>query len=138
MAQTAYTGKRGNDFGHKMGYVAAKYLRTELLQTPGKSNEAYLNGELIVIKSAHKTTSSIGIPYNVLDRVKSVVAVLEDKNYSKNGYHKYTMYKVDADWCKLKSTPSQSSESSSKKIGMVTCKNIKGHGEKISELICDF
>jgi hypothetical protein len=33
MAQTAYTGKKGNDFGHKMGYVAAKYLRTELLQT---------------------------------------------------------------------------------------------------------
>lgn len=138
MAQTVYSGRRGNEFGHKMGSVAAKHLGIELLQTSGKSNEAYLNGELVVIKSAHKTTPSIGIPYNILDRVKSFVAVLEDKNNSKSGYHKYTIYKVDADWCKLKTTPSQSSENASKKVGMLTCKNIREYGQKISELICDF
>ncbi len=92
MGQTSDTGRAGNDFGHLMGTYAAKHLGTKLLEIDTGSNEAMLNGERIVIKAAHKNTSSVGVTLNVLNHVQTIVVVLEDKDKLSSGTHDYTIY----------------------------------------------
>lgn len=137
--QTENSGRAGHNFGHRMGEFAAKHLGTELIRDSSiRSNEAFLQGDRVVIKSAHKRTTKIGVPHNVLDRVDSVIAVLEDKNGSYNDVHKYSIYKISSDWFKSTMTPSHSSEYAKKKVGMTSCSGIRYNGEKLGELTCDF
>jgi hypothetical protein len=117
-----------------MGTYAAEYLGTRLLDTGTKSNQAMLNGEQIVIKAAHKNTSSVGVTLNVLEHVQSIVAVLEDKGTSASNIHEYTIYKVSKDWYKKHMTPSRNSESASRTTRMVRCNLIRTHGEQIGKL----
>ncbi|MCD4677719.1 MAG: hypothetical protein K8S18_17235 [Desulfobacula sp.] len=137
--QTQDTGRAGNDFGHLMGEFAVRQLGTELIRESSiKSNEAFLDEKRVVIKSAHKKTTGIGVPHNVLQRVNSIIAVLEDKNGSSNGIHKYSIYEVSSEWFISTMTPSQSNEYAKKKVGMVNCSEIRRNGEKIIEFTCDF
>jgi hypothetical protein len=136
MVQTQESGRAGNDFGHRMGEYAANHLGIELIRdSPIISNEAYLDGQRVVIKSAHKNTTSIGIPHNVLNRVANVIAVLEDKiNNIDDGVHKYSIYKVDSEWFKSEMKP----DSSRDYVGHLNRGKIQKHCEKMSELTCDF
>jgi hypothetical protein len=136
--QTQDTGRAGNNFGHRMGMYAAKYLDTELLKTENKSNEAMLDGQRIVLKSAHKKTSSVGVTLNVLENIKSVVAILENKDKQENDIHKYTIYKVSTEWYKQYMKPSRSSPSAARTTRMVNSNLIRKHGEVVGELTCDF
>ncbi len=136
MGQDIITGRAGNDFGHLMGTYAAEHLGTKLLDTGTKSNQAILNGEQVVIKAAHKNTSSVGITLNVLLQVQSIVAVIEDKGASSRNIHEYTIYKVSKDWYKKHMTPSRSSERASRTTRMVNCNLIRAHGEQIGKITC--
>lgn len=138
MGQDMITGQAGNNFGHLMGTYAAEYLGTKLLDTGTKSNQAILNGEQVVIKAAHKNTSSVGVTLNVLEQVQSIVAVLEDKNTSSNNIHEYTIYKVPKDWYKKHMRPSRSSERAARTTRMVNCNLIRAHGEQIGIMTCGF
>lgn len=138
MGQNMITGRAGNDFGHLIGTYAAEYLGTKLLDTGTKSNQAILNGEQVVIKAAHKHTSSVGVTLNVLEQVQSIVAVLEDKGTSPSNIHEYTIYKVSKDWYKKHMTPSRSSESASRTTRMVHCNLIRTHGEQMGKMTYGF
>lgn len=99
---------------------------------PGSKNEAYLNGELIVIKSAHKKSGNIAFTENSLNRLNIVVAVIEDK-YESTGKHHYTIYKVDGEFCRTRNSINASNTQR-----LVKCRDIREHGEQISKLSCDF
>lgn len=135
MVQTQESGRAGNNFGHIMGEHTAKHLGIQLIRDSSIiSNEAYLDGQRVVIKSAHKNNSRIGIPHNVLNRVMSVIAVLEDKNSPIDGVHKYSIFTVDSDWFKLEMTPDCRRDY----IGHLQGGKIRRHCKKIDELTCDF
>jgi hypothetical protein len=134
MVQTQNTGKAGNDFGHKMGMYAANHLGTELLNNVNGSNEAMLDGQRVVIKSAHLGNNRIGIPHNVLNRVVGVIAVIEDRNSPIDKKHKYSIYKIDSEWFKSKMIPDCRRDN----IGHVSNGKIRQYGRRISELTCDF
>lgn len=135
MAQTQESGRAGNNFGHQMGEHAAKHLGIQLIRESSIiSNEAYFDGQRVVIKSAHKNNNRIGIPHNVLNRVVSVIAVLEDKTNPIDGIHKYSIFRVDSDWFKSEMTPDCRRDY----IGHLQGGKIRRHCKKIDELTCDF
>lgn len=89
-----------------MAEYAAKHLGTILFDTINHSNEAILHEH----------------------------AVLEDRDSSNNGVHKYSIYKVDFKWFKSEMIPDYKRDY----IGQLDCGKIRKHCEKISELTCDF
>ncbi|WP_321430845.1 hypothetical protein [uncultured Methanolobus sp.] len=138
MGQNKNTGRAGNNFGHRMAVYAAQHLGTELLNTGTKSNEVILDGQWVVLKSAHKKTSAVGVTLNVLENIQSIVAVLENKENQEDDIHNYTIYKVPVEWYKQHMKPSRSSPSAAKSTRMVNCSPIRENGEVIGELTCDF
>jgi hypothetical protein len=58
MGQNSMPGAAGSAYGLEMASKIASCLGTQLLSN--KSNEAYLVGKRIVIKSAHHKTPEIG------------------------------------------------------------------------------
>ncbi|WP_321429053.1 hypothetical protein [uncultured Methanolobus sp.] len=138
MGQNKNTGREGVVFGRRMAELAFRHLGSELLNTKTKSNETKFNGQIVVLKSAHKNTSSVGVTLNVLENIQSIIAVLENKEKQEDGVHKYTLYKVPVEWYKQHMYPSRSSPSAAKTTRMVNCNPIRKNGEVIGELICDF
>ncbi|ETA67820.1 hypothetical protein MettiDRAFT_1255 [Methanolobus tindarius DSM 2278] len=138
MGQNKNTGRAGNNFGHRMAVYAAQNLGTELLNTGTKSNEVILDGQRVVLKSAHKKTSAVGVTLNVLENIQSIVAVLENKEKQEDDIHNYTIYKVPVEWYKQHMKPSRSSERAARTTRMVNCNLIRKNGEVIGELTCNF
>ncbi|AEH60598.1 hypothetical protein Mzhil_0732 [Methanosalsum zhilinae DSM 4017] len=138
MGQTYESGIAGARFGHLMSSYAAKNLGAKLLETETQSNEALLNGQRVVIKSAHKNTPSIGVTLNVLTNIESVVAILETKDSQAEGTHKYKVYKVSKEWYKANMKPSRSSPSATRNTRMVRCNLIRKHGEVLCDFTCHF
>ncbi|KGK99218.1 hypothetical protein LI82_04130 [Methanococcoides methylutens] len=138
MGQTPETGQAGNNFGHRMGEHVAKRLGTQLLETGTGSNEAIYDGERVILKSAHKNTSSIGVTINVLETVQAIIATFEDKNKSSQNLHHYTIYRVSFNWYKEHMKPSRANERASRTTMMVTRSSIRKEGKVIGEFECDF
>lgn len=125
MGQNADSGRAGNNYGYMMGSKVAQFLGAELL---GKnSNEATLNGEIIVIKSARRKTSSIGVTPKMLERIKWIIVALENMDNS------YTLYRIKFDWYKSKMYPSRSKNA--RGTMMVSCKDIISEGKKLESNI---
>jgi len=60
-----------------MAVKVAQYLGIKLISPI--SNEAFLNGKRIVIKSARYKTTEIGVSGKMLDRIDAILAALETK-----------------------------------------------------------
>lgn len=127
MVQNQITGLAGYEFGQEMAKIVAKFLDTNLLSA--KSNEIILDGELFIIKSAHRKTSSIGITVNMLNRLQGIIVAFETDN------GKYTLYKVD-----LKNNPplqmvfSQSSGHTKNRVIKISRKSIQKYGATIGTI----
>ncbi|ADE36810.1 hypothetical protein [Methanohalophilus mahii] len=134
MVQDEDSGRAGNNFGHLMAKYAAKNFGVKLLDNGNNSNETILDGQKVVIKSAHKSNNRIGIPHNVLDRVDNVIAILEDKTSPVNGIHKYSIYKIDSKWFKSEMKPDYKRDN----VGHLGGGKIRKYGPKIGVLSCDF
>lgn len=121
MLQNQITGSEAVGYGYRMAKIVAKFLDTDLLSA--KSNEILLNGELFVIKSARRKTSSIGITVNMLRRLQGIIAAFENNDGG------YTLYKVE-----LKRKPplqmdlSKSSGHKKSKVIKISRKSIKKYG----------
>jgi len=77
MPQNKETGAAGNEFGHENAPKIASAIGAELTR-PG-SNEATWNGKRAVIKSAGKSTSSVGVTYSMLDTLDVIIAAFQHK-----------------------------------------------------------
>ncbi len=128
MVQNAETGRAGNYYGYEMSSKVAQLLGAKLL---GKnSNEATLNGETVVLKSARKKTSSIGVTPRMLERVKCIIVALENMDDS------YELFRIEIDWFKSKMYPSLSKNAYGTML--VLCKDIRKEGEKLASNILSF
>jgi len=117
MVQNRESGAAGNKYGHMMGEEVAKFLGTKLLSK--SSNEVILDGQRIVVKSARKKTPEIGLSINMLERVQSIIAAIENEDGS------YTLYRVETQWYKEKMTQSLSISDVKSKIKKVSCNAIR-------------
>jgi len=86
MPQDADSGTLANEYGHETAReIAAKIGATSVSDS---SNEFAHKGRLITIRSAHQATTSVGVTYNMLERIDSVVAAFENQD---GGYDLYEM-----------------------------------------------
>lgn len=128
MVQNAETGRAGNYYGYEMSSKVAQLLGAKLL---GKtSNEATLNGETVVLKSARKKTSSVGVTSRMLERIKCIIVALENMDDS------YDLYRIEIDWFNSKKHRSRSKNANGTML--VLCKDIRKEGEKLASNILSF
>src|SRR5947207_1229306 len=78
MPQNQDTGAAGNDFGHENAPKIAAAIGAQLTR-PG-SNEAIWNAQRAVIKSAGKSTSSVGVTYSMLEHLDVVIAAFQHRS----------------------------------------------------------
>lgn len=86
MPQDAVSGARANEYGHATARRIADKIGA--LSTSDRSNEFSYQGRRITIRCARKTTNDVGVTYNMLDRVDSIVAAFE------NDVGAYDLYEI--------------------------------------------
>lgn len=126
MVQNRESGAAGNKYGHMMGEKVATFFGTKLLSK--SSNEMILDGQRIVVKSARKKTPKIGLSINMLERVQSIIAAIENEDGS------YTLYQVETQWFKEKMTQSMSKSDVKSKIKKVSCNAIRNECKIYDEM----
>ena len=126
-----------HEIEHRITELAVNNLGIKY-STPRYRNEAYLDDEPVIIKSAHKHHLGIVIDSYLLTKANIIIAVLENKESSKDEQSKYTVYKVNSDWYKSNSTSLEKKKKSWEIVEIVKCEDIRENCEKISELTCDF
>jgi len=123
MPQDEASGRAAVHYGRSMAQRVAQFLGAKLLSE--FSNEAFLNDEPIVIKSAHQRTPEIGVSQAMLERVQTIVAALENPDRT------YTIYGLNPEWYQRHMLPSRSRSPHAQKIMMVKCRPIRREGRVI-------
>src|SRR5437764_13693757 len=80
MPQDRASGAQANNYGREYSRRIADTLGAEMLTQ--RSNECSLGGERILIKCGRQRTRSVGVPYQLLDRVSAVVGAFEQEDGS--------------------------------------------------------
>jgi len=75
MPQNRDSGRRANEFGHRMAAIVAQNIGAQKLNHTG--NEFRWNGKSITVRSAHRGNGYVGVLYSMLERVDLVLAALE-------------------------------------------------------------
>lgn len=119
MPQNQKAGAAGNEFGHENAPRIASAIGAELSR-PG-SNEAIWNGKRVVIKSAGKSTSSVGVTYSMLETLDVVIAAFQHKTGV------FEVYTLPASRFSDLAVDSRSSEH----VGIVTRKAFVEEGQRI-------
>ena len=119
MPQDRDSGDRARKWGYAMAQKVANHLGATLIN-PGRSNEAIWNNRKILIKSANYGVPQIGATPATLDRVDSIIAVLQDKDKA------YTLYEVTPSWFRPRMNPSRSPKASH--VMMVRCAEVRSAG----------
>ena len=112
MPQDQVSGARAVEYGlqtarkiaQKLGGIKIGKLR---------SNEYEVDGRKIVIKCARHNTKSIGVPYQLLDRVDTILGSFENENGS------YDLYEMAPDIYRKNMKPTRSTGPSAGRVGMV-------------------
>jgi hypothetical protein len=111
MSQDKSSGAEGNRYGHECGKKIATALGAQMLRAG--SNECLLNGERIVIKCAHKGTSSVGVTHQMLNRIVAVVGAFEQADGS------YHVLRLSAEQYAAHMHPTRSRGPSAGRVGTV-------------------
>ena len=111
MPQDRTTGAAGNAFGHECGEKFAAVLGAVKLKK--QSNECLLSGDRIVIKCAHQKTTSVGVLYDMLERLDAIVGAFEQKDGS------YSLIRLSAKAYKGNTSVTQSHSRSAGRVGVV-------------------
>lgn len=126
MGQDRVSGMEANKWGRMMAVRVAQHLGIELISAG--SNEAFFSGKRIIIKSAHRKTSEIGISRRTLERVDTIIVAHETKKGD------YALYEVTPKWFGEQMKPSRSKSPSASKIMMVSCKAIINAGRSLGSV----
>lgn len=127
MTQDHTSGAAGNAFGHETAPKIAHALGATLLG-PG-SNEAIWNDVRIVIKTAGMNTTSVGVIYEMLDRIDLVIAAFQHKDGS------FDVYSLSSPVYAEHARDSQSSGAKGL-VGLVTKKVFQEFGIRIKIVRC--
>ncbi len=96
------------------------------LTNPGRSNEASLGKQRILIKSAHYGVPQVGATEATLGRVDAIVASLQDADGA------YTLYQVAPGWFRANMRSSRSPRASH--VMMARCRDVRGAGKVIGHI----
>lgn len=122
MVQTRESGAAGNAFGHETAPKIAAALGA--IMAGDGSNEALWNGIPVVIKTAGKSTTSVGVVYEMLDRIDFILAAFQHKDGS------FDVYSLPASEYSKHTRDSRSSGAEGL-VGLVTKKVFLEHGKRI-------
>ena len=112
MPQDQESGARAVEYGLQTARKIAQELSGTKIGN-SRSNEYEVSGKKIVIKCARLNTKSVGVPYQVLDRVAAIFGSFENENGS------YDIYEIAPDIYRNNMRPTHSTGPSAGRVGMV-------------------
>lgn len=112
MPQDQVSGARAVEYGLQAARKIAQKLDGIKIGKE-RSNEYEVDGRKIVIKCARLNTKSVGVPYQLLDRVDAILGSFENENSS------YDLYEMTPDIYRKSMKPTHSTGPSSGRVGMV-------------------
>jgi len=112
MPQDQESGARAVEYGLQTAREIAQELGGTKIGN-SRSNEYEVSGRKIVIKCARINTKSVGVPYQLLDRVAAIFGSFQNENGS------YDIYEMAPDIYRKNMKPTHSTGPSAGRVGMV-------------------
>jgi hypothetical protein len=109
--QNQNSGAEANDWGRQTARVIAETIGAEMLSK--NSNECNLMGERAVIKCAKVSTDSVGVTYQMLERIQFILGAFQAEN------GKFDIYKLPASIFQENMRATASQGSAKGKVGIV-------------------
>lgn len=112
MPQGQESGARAVEYGLQTARKIAERLGGRKIGR-ARSNEYEIDNRKVVIKCARATTNSVGVPYQMLDRVAAILGSFETANGT------YDIYEMSTDTYREYMRPTRSTGPSAGLVGMV-------------------
>jgi len=112
MPQGRESGARAVEYGIRTARKIAEKIGGKKTGKP-RSNEYEVDNRKIVIKCARSTTKSVGVPYQMLDRVIAIWGSFETENGA------YEIYEMSPDIYREHMRPTRSTGPSAGRVGIV-------------------
>jgi hypothetical protein len=126
MSQTQQSGATASSWGRKTARQIAGLIGATI--PVGSSNECVLNDEPIVIHCAKLKTKSVGVTYNMLDRVAKVLGAFEEED------GRFRVLVLDRRKFRDNMRPTASTGASAGKVGIVERAAFERDGELLDVL----
>ncbi len=112
MPQDRESGAQAVEYGLQTARKIAQKLDGRKIGN-SRSNEYEVSGKKIVIKCARFNTNSVGVSYQMLDRVAAILGSFEVENGN------YDIYELKPDIYRANMRPTRSTGSSAGRVGIV-------------------
>jgi len=129
MAQDRQSGLEASRYGHRCARLIAKAIGAEMVGN--KSNECMWNGQPVLIKTAHRQTTSVGVLYHMMDRIKAVLGAFEENDGS------YRVMQLPIERCHAVMRPTGSKGASRDRVGIVDRKVFEDEGRLVGVVKID-
>lgn len=129
MPQDRQSGVEASRYGHRCARAIANALGAEMVGK--KSNECVWNGQWAVIKTAHRQTTSVGVLYHMVDRIKAVLGAFEENEGS------YRVIELPIERCAAAMRPTRSQGASRGRVGIVDRKVFEDEGRLVGVVKVD-
>ena len=126
MSQDQESGAAGNTFGRETAPLIARALGAAMLGP--SSNEATYKGNRVVIKCAAQKTNSVGVTYQMLERIHSVLGAFEQSDGS------YSVFALPVEAFKESMRDTRSQGASSGKVALVTRGTFERQGSLVQRV----
>jgi sporulation protein YlmC with PRC-barrel domain len=111
MPQDRVSGAEANIYGRETARKIA--IAIGAISISETSNEFELDGRKITIRCARKDNNQFGVPYQILERVNTVIGAVEQKDGD------YKLYEISSDKFKENMRPTKSTGPSAGRVGIV-------------------
>ena len=111
MTQDQQSGLEASRYGHRCARLIAKAIGAEMVGN--KSNECVWNGQPLVVKTAHSQTTSVGVLYHMMDRIKGVLGAFEQDDGA------YRVMLLPIERCAVVMRPTGSKGASRDRVGII-------------------
>ena len=125
MPQDKLSGLQASRYGKACARQIAEAIGAQMLGP--KSNEAIWNGQRVVIHTAHRKTSSVGVLYHMIPRLEAVLGAFQDENGA------YRIFRLPIERCvsAMEAHPTHSRGPSAGRVGMISRRLFEREGQFI-------
>lgn len=127
MPQNRESGARANEYGRECGKKIMDAIGAKSVKRG--SNECELNGELLSVHCARKTTDSVGVTHKALDRIAAVLGAFEQDDGS------YLVWRLTAEQYKAVMKATRSTGPSHGRVGMVKRVDFERLGSRFTKVL---
>jgi hypothetical protein len=131
MPQDREGGLRAARYGKENARRIATAIGAKMLGT--KSNECLWNNQRVLIKSGHRKTGSIGVVYDMAERIEAVLGAFQDADES------YRVIRLPIERCMaiMEANPTRSHGPSAGRVGMIPRRVFEDEGQLIATVRID-